>query len=206
MATLATMAFVLRAMRIVVAVLLVPALTACALPRMIDNEVNSFTGTTKPLQSASYRFERLPSQTESERQNRIEEVAARALTGAGLRADNVQAQLGVTVTVQTEQFTRAPRRQPHGGLLFGGDAFFGFNGFMLTIEPPWYRYTVQFLMRDLASSQVTFESKAVHEGPWSDGANLLPLVMEAALRDYPNPPNGPRKVLIELPAQGGDSR
>jgi hypothetical protein len=61
-------------------------------------------------------------------------------------------------------------------------------------------------MRDLASSQVTFESKAMHEGPWSDGANLLPLVMEAALRDYPNPPNGPRKVVIELPAQGREAR
>jgi len=199
------MALVLRAMRLAVAVLLVPALTACALPRMIDSEVNSFTGTTKPPQSAAYRFERLPSQTESERQNRIEEIAAKALAGAGLRADNAQAQLAVTVSVQTEQFTRAPQRQPHGGLLLGGDAFFGFNGFMLTIEPPWYRYTVQFLMRDIASSQVTFESKAMHEGPWSDGANLLPLVMEAALRDYPNPPNGPRRVVIELAAPGKEA-
>ena len=202
---MAPMGVAARALRFVVAVLLVPALTACALPRMIDSDVSSFIGKPAPTKGASYRFERLPSQTESERQNRIEEVAARALTAAGLRADNAQAQLAVTVTVQTEQFSRAPQRLPHGGLFFGTDGFFG-SGFMLTIEPPWYRYTVQFLMRDLASAQVTFESKAMHEGPWSDGANLLPLVMEAALRDYPNPPNGPRRVVIELPAQGREAR
>jgi hypothetical protein len=199
------MAFAVRALRLMVAVLLVPALTACALPRMIDSDVSSFIGKPAPVKGASYRLERLPSQTESERQKRIEEVATKALTSAGLRADNAQPQLAVTVTVQTEQFTRAPQRPTHGGLFFGMDGFID-SGFMLNIEPPWYRYTVQFLMRDIASSQITFESKAMHEGPWSDGANLLPLVMEAALRDYPNPPNGPRRVAIELPAQSRETR
>jgi hypothetical protein len=46
----------------------------------------------------------------------------------------------------------------------------------------------------------------VFEGPWSDSANLLPVLLEAALRDFPNPPAGVRKVTIELPAVARPSR
>jgi hypothetical protein len=77
---------------------------------------------------------------------------------------------------------------------------------LLNVEPPWTRYTVQILMRDVASGQTTYETTAVFEGPWSDSAQLLPVVMEAALRDYPNPPAGPRKVVIELPADTAQGR
>jgi hypothetical protein len=77
---------------------------------------------------------------------------------------------------------------------------------LLNIEPPWTRYTVQFLMRDIASSQMAYETKAVFEGPWSDSDRLLPIVMDAALRDYPNPPTGARKVVIELPADAPQGR
>ncbi len=199
------MSYPVRAGRFGLALLALGLLCGCALPRMVDSEVNSFVGISKPQKGATYRLERLPSQTESEYQNRMEELAMQALADAGLKVGHAQAQLAITVTVQVEQFARATQRLPHGDLLFGTDRFFG-GGFLLAIEPPWYRYTVQFLMRDVATSQVTFESRAMHEGPWSDSANLLPLVMEAALRDYPTASAGPRKVVIELPAHGREVR
>jgi hypothetical protein len=46
---------------------------------------------------------------------------------------------------------------------------------------------------------VVYETSASFDGTWSDSANLLPVLLQAALQDYPQPPAGSRKVNIELP-------
>jgi len=56
------------------------------------------------------------------------------------------------------------------------------------------------LLRELASGQVVYETSATFDSTWSDSNNLLPVLMQAALQDYPQPLAGPRKVNIELPA------
>jgi hypothetical protein len=71
---------------------------------------------------------------------------------------------------------------------------------MLTLEPPWYQHSVHLVLRRVDNARVAFESSAVFDGPWSDSANIVPVLLQAALRDYPQPPVGPRKVVIELPA------
>ena len=62
-----------------------------------------------------------------------------------------------------------------------------------------YRHEVSLLLRDLRNGQVVYETRAVHFGPWSDTLNILPALLNAALRDFPNPPAGPRKINIEIP-------
>jgi proline-rich tail region repeat protein len=48
---------------------------------------------------------------------------------------------------------------------------------------------------------VVYETTASFDGPWVDSAHLLPTILDAALQGYPNPPSGPRKVVIELPGE-----
>ncbi len=183
-------------------------LAGCTLPRMIDSEVESFVGTPGAVLGASYRFERLPSQqAQGLAQDRIEALAAPALERAGLVRDDAHPRYSVQVGVAVLEYANPAVRQPRwGGYVMGstgGPWYPGFGGgIMLSLEPPWYTHTVHVLMRDIASAQVVFESTARFEGPWSDSANLLPAILDAALRDYPTPPAGVRKVVVELPREG----
>jgi hypothetical protein len=54
-------------------------------------------------------------------------------------------------------------------------------------------------MRDLHTGLVVYETRATSEAPWADTENVLPAMFEAALRDFPNPPAGVRKVGVEIP-------
>ncbi|MCB2004426.1 MAG: DUF4136 domain-containing protein, partial [Rhodoferax sp.] len=64
---------------------------------------------------------------------------------------------------------------------------------------PYYRREVQLLVRRLSDGQLVFESRANHDGRWSDDAAVLPAMFEAALRGFPNPPQGLRRVEVEIP-------
>ena len=185
-------------------------LTACALPRMIDSQVQSYGGPAPALTGVTYRFERLPSQQASgDNQDRLETMAQAALSKVGLQRNDAQARYSVQLDVQLERFSRNPMATPYTGLR--GPWGFGMGGMwtdasiMVTMEPPWYQYGVHLLMRDIATAQVAYETSAVFDGPWSDGNNLLPVLMDAALRDYPTPSAGPRKVVIELLPAGKTS-
>lgn len=184
--------------------LLVTALLqGCGLPRMIDSDVQSFVGGDGAVTGVGYRFERLPSQqAHSTQQDSIEAMAEQALSEVGLHRDEMtprysaQVSVGVrTIAPPEPRRTRAERSilRPDGVAVFAPP-------FALVIEQPWYRHSVQLLLRDAGSARVAFESTASFDGPWADSMQLLPVVMRAALRDYPNPPQGPRKVVIELPA------
>jgi hypothetical protein len=70
----------------------------------------------------------------------------------------------------------------------------------ISVEAPWYRHRVQLLLRDSNNGQLAYETSAVFEGPWRDTLNLLPPMLEAALKGYPQP--GQRKVVVELPPSG----
>ena len=66
------------------------------------------------------------------------------------------------------------------------------------MEQPWYQREVSVLVRDLASNRVVFESRATNEGPWLDNRSVLPAMFEAAMQGFPNPPQGPRRVDIQV--------
>jgi hypothetical protein len=65
--------------------------------------------------------------------------------------------------------------------------------------PSQYRHEARLLLRDLTSGLVVYETSATHEGPWSDSDNILRALLAAALKDFPNPPPGVRRVKVEIP-------
>ena len=175
-------------------------LGGCATTRMIDSEVRSFAGSVGPANPASYRFERLPSQDlQAKAQDQLETMAQPLLESVGLRkSDNApQYALQMTATVQAIQnpsygpYWRRQRWMDRDGLML-------FPSMGLMLEPPWHRYSVSLVLRDIATSQTVFESTAQHVGPWSDYQQLLPAVIRAALSDYPRAQPQPHPVLIEI--------
>jgi hypothetical protein len=179
-------------------------LSGCALPRMIDSEVQSFVGTAPAVTGASYRFERLPSQANNPGQDQIEALATDALANVGLTRTDIAprylAQVGFGVEGMRNPYYRPVRPR----LVLGTNGVWYEQSLFVDIDPPWYRHTVHLLLRDAATGQVAYETTATFDGPWSDTRNLLPPILEAALRDYPSP--GTRKVVVELPASGIEGR
>lgn len=187
-------------------------LGACASTRVVDSEVRSFGGSVAPLARATFRFDRLPSQQSTpgqkpDFQDQLEAIATSALAEVGLTPDAQQPQYLAQVSASVEQIARAPMF-PNQGL--GG--FWGFHnppygfGMSYSLEPPWTRYGVHVLLRDAATGQAVFESSALHLGPWSDTASLLPAVVRAAVRDYPTPTPQARTVRVEVGPQGMSDR
>lgn len=184
------------------AVLGLALLTGCASSRMIDSDVRAFAGNTVAQRPASYRFERLPSQeAQGASQERIEAIAESALQAVDLTRQNTTPKYAVTVDVRRESYLRLPTRAGHRNRLFDNER----DGFwppsmMLSLEQTWYKHNVHLLIRDLSTGQVVFETQAEHNGPWSDTLGLLPAMLEAALRDFPAPPQGMRNIVVELPS------
>ena len=185
--------------------MLVLLLSGCATSRMIDSEVQSYSGSAPAVTPATYRFERLPSQAQSEFQNQLELAAEKALATQGLTRGDSAPRYSIQVALRVEQYNRYPyhpNRQlgfmgSEPGLPWGTSPFYSP---LLSMEPPWYRQVVHIVLREAANGQVAFESTAAHEGPWSDTSNLLPALMDAAMREYPAA--GSRKITIELPNPG----
>jgi Domain of unknown function (DUF4136) len=75
----------------------------------------------------------------------------------------------------------------------------GYFGPYPYLPPPSYVYEVSLVMREAANSQVVFETRAKHQGPWSDSVAILPAMFDAALQGFPTPPTGPRRVNVEIP-------
>jgi Domain of unknown function (DUF4136) len=183
--------------------ILVFLLAGCAGVRLVDNDVRSFS--TLPAiapGSASYRFERLPSQqSHSAAQDHLESVAQKALAKVGLPRDDANAKYSVQVGARLQVDPRAPWDDPwYGGWGFGGyrrGHYFG-PGFGMGWSSPYYRREVSVVMRDLATSKVVYETHAAHEGRWSDDNAVFPAMFDAALKGFPQPPQGPRRVDVQI--------
>ena len=186
------------------------SLTGCGSLRLVDTEVRSFATPPTVPAGALFRFERLPSQqADAAAQTRLEALAQQALEQAGLQRDDTQASYSVQVTYGLKIDSRAPWEQTEpgfgmnwglgwggrgGALMLGGRAPFG----QLATSPYYWRQ-VSLIMRSLSTQQVVFESHAAHDGRWSDTEAILPVLFEAALRGFPNPPPGVRQINIEIP-------
>ena len=77
---------------------------------------------------------------------------------------------------------------------------------LLPLEPSLYRFQVQVLLRDAQSREVVYEASAQHTGPWGDQANILPAVLLAAMRDFPQGASGPSSVKVEISPSGMELR
>lgn len=189
-------------------------LTGCASMRLIDSDVVSVAAVPSgmSLQSAKYRFERLPSQANNPEAGLAEQQAQSAMTAVGLLRDDASASLSVMVgfsgkTYQADPWGRplGPGASPFGRITIGTGFGVGFGshagvGMGMRFPPPThYQREVSVLMRDLKSGQVVYETRASHAGPWRDSVPIFATLFQAALANFPNPPAGLRRVNIELP-------
>ena len=187
-------------------------LSGCASMRIVDSDVVSVVAAPAgmSLQGAKYRFERLPSQANNPEAGLAEQQAQAAMTAVGLVRDDANAQLSVLVGFAGTQYLADAWGRPlppgawspyYGSISMGRGI--GPNvglGMGMRFPPPTqYRREVSLIMRDLKSGQVVYETRATHDGPWSDSAQIFTTLFQAAMANFPNPPAGLRRVNIEIP-------
>ena len=184
-------------------------LTGCAGMRVVDSQVLAVANVPPgvQLQGAKYRFERLPSQVSNPEAGLAEQQAEQALAAVGLVRDDAAAQLSVLVGFQGTQYLADPWGYPYPGTYgsisigrgvpWGSGVGFGMG--MRFPPPTQYRREVSLILRDLKSGQVVYETRASHDGPWSDSTTIFATLFKAALAHFPTPPAGPQRVNIEIP-------
>lgn len=185
----------------ILGVVLVAVLSGCASTYPLENTVQSFSQLPALAAPASYRFERLPSQQDP-LQAQLEALADPALNAAGLKRDDAGPRYSVQIAARTNATVSpfADPWPPYGWGFWGGrHRHFG-AGFGMRYEPPWYHREVDVVIRELATGRVVFESRAISEGPYSDGVKVFPAMFQAAMQGFPNPPAGPRTVNVQIPA------
>ena len=185
------------------------ALAGCGTPRMIDSSVRSFNTATAdlPLEGPfSFRFERLPSQqADAQTQDRLEDIALPVLAQRGLVPDALNPRFTLELRMAVDAITQADPFHAYWGFGSMGSDLWA-QPAPMGLQPPRYRYAVHLLLRDTANKSVVFESTATHEGPWSDRAAVLPAVLLAAVQDFPQGSDKPRRVLIDLSPGGMQPR
>jgi hypothetical protein len=189
--------------------------TDSAAPATAATPAPATAPTAVPQAPQSYRFERLPSQGEglsAAGQNELEAMARTALAKVGwtLHEGPTPAPWTVQVSAGTVQLPRAPWDDPWYGY-WGGLGFprhdyaitasghIIWSPLFLRMDSPYYKREVSLVVRHAASARVVYESRAAHEGRWNSTPQLWGAMLDAALRDFPTPPNGVRQVNIEVP-------
>lgn len=192
-------------------------MAGCAGPRLVENDVSAFYHWrgAPPGPGTLYRFERLPSQQAmAAQQDPLEALTRQALARVGLTLDPTAARFGVQVNLSALQIERGPYAYGGGYGGFGGFGFAGPGVFlgggnrgaslglsfpMYFSEPPYYRRELTLLMRDLDSGQVVFETRALNDSLQNNTLAVLPAMLDAALRGFPQPPPGTRRIPVEIP-------
>jgi hypothetical protein len=199
----------LRFLSLLVAALL---LAGCSGMRVVESQVRATptpaAATIEP--GARYRFERLPSQTDPVENDSVDAIAEAELGAVGLVHDEAAARYSVQISSRMQPYTVDEWGRPYDGSRVGGTIVIGTGGAvygpggMIGMNmrfPPatQYRHEVTVLLRELAGNQIVYETSATHEGPWADRYNILRATLAAALKDFPHPPAGTRRVKVEIP-------
>lgn len=194
-------------------------MAGCATYRAVDSDVTAFPqwGGKPPGPNTAYRFERLPSQQATgSAQDELEAQARIALAKVGLVLSPTVARYSVQVTLGAQ----GGERSAYGGGYGGGYDGFGFPmpgvflgggsggasvglSFPIGRPAPSYRRDLTVLMRDLRNNQVVYETRARHDGSSGDDRQVVPAMLEAALRDFPEPASGVRRISVEPPGAAG---
>lgn len=189
----------LRLAAVVLTAALVAVLAGCSAGYLLDNRVQSFSHLQNLPSNATYRFDRLPSQQADPVQAQLEALADQALFKAGFKRDDATPKYAVQVTARVQRVV-SPWADPWTGPGFGWGwrhRHFGLGGFGAT-EQPWFQREVGIVVRELPGNKVVYESHAASDGPFLDNAKVLPAMFEAAMQGFPNPPQGVRRVDIQI--------
>jgi len=185
-------------------------LTACAGLRTVDTDVTAFAQwrNAPPGPNTAYRFERLPSQQlPQEQQDAVELVARAALAKVGMELRPAAPRYAVQVISSSQSMNDT--YSSYGGLggsgvFLGGGSGGGGGGVGVGLSFPLgrgaslsVRHHLTIVMREVATQQVVFETRATHDGNSGDKLAVLPAMMDAALRGFPEPPPGTRRINVE---------
>ena len=177
-------------------------LTGCASTRLVDSDVQSFSQLAGAPARATYSFERLPSQqAQGAQQSAVEDQARLALAKVGLRQDSAAPFYRVQAHARTDLLAYPDYWDGPGwgwGGWGGGRGFYG--GLSMRFpSPTLYRREVGLILREAATGNVVYETRAVHEGVWTDNPAVFAAMFDAALNGFPTPPTGPRRIVLEIP-------
>ena len=178
-------------------------LGACSSVRLVDTEVRSFAGPATGDSPQHYQVERLPSQ-QTQAFDAIAQSVEQALAAHGLKAVASGAALSLQIEYSERQQDHAPwetPRSPFWGSFWLGNSGRGLNlGLQFPPTPrPWFERELHLVLRRLSDRAVVFETRARHDGIWSDTAAVLPAMLEAALRDYPKGHPEAQTIHIDIP-------
>lgn len=181
-------------------------LGGCASTLRVDSEVRSFRQPAALGTPWTFRFERVLSLTPAQ-QAELESISAPALAQAGLVRDDAAPRYSLRLEARTQ-----PMISPYATPYFGFGPLRGslwwppghpadpWRSYALrTPEPSWTRHEVTLTLRELASGQVAYETRAVSEAPWRSSPRILATLFSAALQGFPNPPEGVRQISIDMP-------
>ena len=185
-------------------------ITGCAGLRVVESDVTAFYNWNAAPQTPGtpYRFERLPSQQAvGAQQDPIEGVARNALAKVGMELNPTTARYSVQVRVNTQVVEQAGYGGGYDGFGFAAPGVFlggGNRGVGFGLSFPlgyanyaYYRRELTLLVRDLSTSQVVFETRAVNDGRQNETLAALASMMDAALQGFPQPPAGTRRIAVQ---------
>lgn len=201
-------------------------LSGCSTVRVVESQVQTSTqwpaGSAAPTQ-ALYRLERLPADVNNVHAGWAEVELEPVLASMGWTRNDIEAKYSVWIGVQAAEYmvdmrgrvVRGPwinhlqmsigngyGYRPRGGVGMGWTFSTGgpFNAGMRPDlpEPPIYVREVSIIVRDLQTGQVVYQTKATHDGPWSDHHNIWRAMIPAAMQGFPNPAQAKRRVVIPM--------
>ncbi len=201
-----------RARAALVCLLAAGWLSGCASVYLVDNQVQSFARWSEaspsvPAAPQSYRFERLPSQAgDNAAQATLERLGTEALAAMGwtpapegaIAPWRVQVNAS-TVTLPHAPWESAPSPWRRGDRMVSADGKVVYMPRFMEIESPFYQRKVSLVIRDAANGRVVYETQAAHDGRWGGSEPLWGAMLNAALQGFPQAPEGPRQVNIEVP-------
>ena len=187
-------------------------MVGCSGLRMVENDVTAFYnwGAAPPGPGTAYRFERLPSQqVVGAQQDYVERLARTALARVGMELNPTAPHYSVQVRVSTQVIERLPYDSAGydgfgfatPGVFLGGGNSGASAGLSLPMRfsDPYYRRELTLLMRDLNTNQVVFETRALSDGVQNETLAVLSAMLDAALRGFPQPPPGTRRINVQIP-------
>lgn len=194
------------------------ALAGCAVgPREVASNVQSYSSMSGVQLPATYRMELLPSQSQQQSFTKVEAAAEKALKRVGLTRDpspelaRLVVQVGANAS-QGRAYHPAYDDWFYGprfgfGMGFGGPRM-GMGMHWMDMPPMVYYRGVKVVLRDQKSQKIVYETSAAYDEVWMDDNLIWNILFDAALTDFPHPPQGARTVrttLTPLPAQPAGS-
>ncbi|CAN5429461.1 hypothetical protein BH10PSE16_BH10PSE16_12540 [soil metagenome] len=186
-------------------------MAGCASLRVVESDVSAFYNWsgTPPAPGTAYRFERLPSQqVVGAQQDTVEGLARTALAKVGMELNPAAPRYSVQVRISTHVIEHLP----YDGVGYDGFGFatpgvflgggnrgttFGMS-FPMRFSDTYYRRELTLLVRDLTTSQIVFETRALNDGVQNETLAVLAAMLDAALQGFPQPPAGPRRITAQI--------